>query len=225
MSYVEYFQTKNPLSKLRSKVSHRARVKMYSKFVDLVNPTEASKILDMGVSPDHLSPEANFFEKLYPYVHNITMSSVEDAKNLEQVFPGSTFVQYRGEGRFPFEDKQFDICFSSAVLEHVGNSEKQACFIAECIRVSNKVYLTTPNKYFPVEMHTMLPLIHLLPQHIHQSFLRLLRMEHWSKTENLNLLTAKKLLSLVPASHQKSANIYYHRLLGFRSNLILVVES
>jgi len=196
---------------------------MYNKFFTLTQPVENSLILDMGVSPEYLSPEANFLEKLYPYTKNITMSSIEDAKNLEQVFKGAKFVQYNG-GEFPFEDKQFDICFSSAVLEHVGERDSQAFFISECIRVAKKVYLTTPNRYFPIEMHTMLPLIHLLPQPTHQKLLRLLKMEHWSKIENLNLMTKKELFSLLPEQYIKKSEIHFNRLLGIASNLIMVVD-
>jgi hypothetical protein len=224
MSHVNYFQNENPLSKLRSKASKYARTKMYNTFIALADTTDVTSILDMGVSPEHTSPEANFLEKLYPYTQNITMSSIEDAKNLEQVFVGATFVQYNG-GAFPFESKQFDICFSSAVLEHVGDRDRQAFFISECIRVAKKVYLTTPNRFFPIEMHTMLPLIHWLPQSLHQRLLSLLKMEHWSKTENLNLLTKKTLYSLIPEQYKGQCKIYYNRFLGIASNLVIVIDN
>ena len=36
--------------------------------------------------------------------------------------------------------------------------------IAECSRVAKRmVFLTTPNRWFPIEVHTALPLIHWLP--------------------------------------------------------------
>jgi hypothetical protein len=37
--------------------------------------------------------------------------------------------------------------------------------VAECARVARKGFcLTTPNRWFPVEFHTQLPLLHWLPK-------------------------------------------------------------
>ena len=33
----------------------------------------------------------------------------------------------------------------------------------EAVRVGRRVFLTTPNRWFPVEVHTRLPLVHWLP--------------------------------------------------------------
>jgi ubiquinone/menaquinone biosynthesis C-methylase UbiE len=137
---------------------------MFNHFVSLTQPSETDKVLDMGVTPDTLLPESNYFEKLYPYTHNITMSTIEDASNLEEEFKGAKFVKNEPGKPFPFADKQFDILFCSAVLEHVGTDAEQKDFIAECLRVAKKVYLTTPNKRFPLEFHTYLPFLHYLPQ-------------------------------------------------------------
>ena len=36
-------------------------------------------------------------------------------------------------------------------------------FAAEAIRVGRRAFITTPNRRFPVEVHTRLPLVHWLP--------------------------------------------------------------
>ena len=218
---IDYFLLGNPLSKARSRVSYQARKKMFHHFTTLTNPKHTDLILDVGVTPDCSLQESNYFEKLYPYPSNITMCSIEDASNLEKIFAGTKFVRLDG-GAFPFDDKQFDILFCSAVLEHVGNNEAQGFFIRECLRVAKCIYLTTPNKHFPVEFHTILPLIHLLPQPIHQRLLRMLGMDFWAKTENLNLLSKRTLSELIPPGYE--AQIHVNRLLGIVSNLILYVH-
>jgi len=38
----------------------------------------------------------------------------------------------------PVKDKQFDICFSNAVIEHVGDYEEQRTMAEEITRVSGK---------------------------------------------------------------------------------------
>ena len=223
--YNDYFQLNNPLTKLKSKVSHKARIKMYNNFASLTNPTEKDKVLDIGVTPDTSLPESNYFEKMYPYTQNITMSTVEDASNLEQIFIGAEFIQTKAGTDFPFADKQFDILFCAAVLEHVGDENAQKFFINECVRVAKKIYMTTPNKMFPVEFHTYLPLIHYLPQKTHQKILKLLKMDFWAETENLNLLTRRKLCAMIPDTVLDRTKIYYNRLLGIVANLILFIDN
>ena len=64
----------------------------------------------------------------------------------------------------PFADRSFDIVFSNAVIEHVGDIERQRLFVAEALRVGRRVFLTTPNRWFPIEVHTRLPFVHWLPE-------------------------------------------------------------
>jgi len=225
LNYNDYFQLKNPLTRFKSVISHKARIKMYKHFESLCMPMESDKVLDMGVTPDTSLIESNYFEKMYPYTGNITMSTIEDASNLEQLFKGAKFIRNEPGKPFPFGDKQFDILFCSAVLEHIGDDEAQKNFVHECIRVAKKVYLTTPNRLFPIEFHTYLPFIHYLPQHIHQKILKAFKMDFWAETRNLNLLTGKKLFSMLPEDARIKAKLYYNRMLGITTNLILYVES
>jgi len=224
VEYNDYFQLKNPLTRWKSKISYKARQKMYAHFMEITSPSEKSNLLDIGVTPDTSLPESNFLEKWYPWTNNIVMTSVEDASNLESEFIGAKFVRTVSGMKFPFDDKQFDIVFCSAVLEHVGDYPEQAFFIQECLRVGKKIYITTPNKNFPVEMHTYLPFVHLLPRKIHQGILRFLGMDFFAKTENLNLLTPKKIKQLLP-SNIFSYKISYNKTFGFKSNIILFVEN
>ena len=66
--------------------------------------------------------------------------------------------------RLPFESGSFDWVFSNAVIEHVGDRNKQKQFANEIRRVAAKGYfVTTPNKFFPIEPHTLLPFYQYLP--------------------------------------------------------------
>ncbi len=49
------------------------------------------------------------------------------------------------------------------MIEHVGPRERQALFVSEAIRVARRVFVTTPNRWFPIEVHTRLPVVHWLP--------------------------------------------------------------
>ena len=68
--------------------------------------------------------------------------------------------------RCPFDDGSFDVVFSNAVIEHVGDRERQGQLVREALRVGRRVFLTTPNRWFPVEVHTRLPFVHWLPDEL-----------------------------------------------------------
>ncbi|GHV39594.1 hypothetical protein FACS1894187_19740 [Synergistales bacterium] len=50
-------------------------------------------------------------------------------------------------------------------------------------------------------------------------------LEFWANTQNLNLLTKKKLLSLIPEDHAMRSSMYCNRLLGLSANLILYIDT
>ena len=131
-------------------------------------------------------------------------------------FPDCKFVQ-TDDGPLPFVDGQFNISFSSAVVEHVGSRERQRAFIHEQLRVSERFFVTTPNRWYPLELHTFLPVLHWLPQPMHQKILSWLGKKEWAKTQNLNLLSKRTLLELFP--EECDVTIAALRTLGFESNL------
>ncbi|WP_199307895.1 class I SAM-dependent methyltransferase [Leptolyngbya sp. FACHB-8] len=184
--------------------------------MQLVQPTPTMQVLDVGVTSDRRE-DCNFFERYYPYPQSITAVGMEDAKFLEKEFPGLTYVQADGLN-LPFPDKSFDLVVSSAVIEHVGDRQRQQAFVNELCRVGKRCFITTPNRWYPVEFHTILPLIHWLPATWFRRILRLLGHDFWAREENLNLLTAQELQQMCPPTMQ----VYMrpHRLLGLVSNIV-----
>ena len=80
-----------------------------------------------------------------------------------QAFPQITTVVADGRD-LPFADGEFDVGFSNAVVEHVGGRDDQERFVRELCRVAKRVFVTTPNRLFPVDPHTLLPFLHWLPE-------------------------------------------------------------
>ncbi len=203
---------------------------MYEHFVSLAGTEPGRRLLDLGVTPDTSLPDSNFLEQWYPHRADITMASPEDCTSLETVFPGATFVRIKEDVALPFPNAHFDIGFSSAVLEHVGGTEQQLFFLKELLRTSQSVFLTTPDRAFPIELHTFLPLLHWLPKRLHRRSLSLLGQSFWASENNLNLLTRQELLQLVAealrATNRRARwSISSHRLLGLSTNLILWVPA
>lgn len=216
---IDYFSKGHRLRSVATRLAFRARRKMFARFADAVPFDASTTVVDIGVTPDEDLADSNFFEQLYPHIGQVTATSIEQAAHLERRFPGLRFVRTDGVG-LPFSDGEFDVAFSSAVLEHVGDASSQRRFVAEMCRVSGRCYLTTPNRWFPVELHTFLPLLHWLPQRHHQRLLRLLRKPFWASTDNLNLVSASRLAAMFPADWE--VRVEAHRTLGWPSNLIAI---
>jgi Methyltransferase domain len=99
----------------------------------------------------------------------------------------------------PLPDGYFHSGLCNAVVEHAGTREQQAALVREVCRVCRHVMFTTPNRRFPVELHTFLPFLHWLPDAQYRAALRLLGLSYFAEVGNLNLLDAPSLLGLFPA--------------------------
>jgi len=205
-------------NKIATGIALKAREKMYKIFIKRFNPSAETKILDVGVTCDRDNASANYFEQFYPYKKQITCVGTEDASWLEEQYAGLKFHKIEPKTRLPFADRQFDIVFSNAVIEHVGNSAAQQEFICELLRVSKALFITTPNRWFPVETHTMLPFIHYLPVKLWRKCLKVLGYEFYSHESNLNLLDRRSMINLF--SNDQQIEIIEVKTLGFVSNII-----
>jgi hypothetical protein len=148
-------------------------------------------------------------------------AGIDDASFLEGLFPGVRFA-YANALNMPFEDRAFDLVHSSAVLEHVGSLENQIKMVAECLRVANRgVCLTTPNRWFPIEVHSQLPFIHWLPKRMYRAFFRGLGYGFFADEANLNLLSHNELRYITINFAGWRFQVVSAKLLGWTSNLML----
>jgi SAM-dependent methyltransferase len=157
--------------KLADAVSLRSRRRKLRLFLDELQPGPETTVLDVGVDEVGFGGAGgesgcathNYFEEHYPWPGRITALGLHDGLQFRSRYPAVAYVQ--GDAcDLPFPDGAFDVVHSNAVLEHVGGAERQRRFVAEALRVGRRVFLTTPNRWFPLEVHTGLPLVHWLPE-------------------------------------------------------------
>ena len=154
------------LRRVASQVSLRSRERKLRLFLDLLAPGPATTVVDVGVTdaPFGAGSSDNFFEAMYPWPDRITAVGNTELDRFTAAFPQIQAI--RADGReLPFTDGAFDLGFSNAVVEHVaGGRDGQRRFVHELCRVAQQVFVTTPNRWFPLEVHTLLPLVHWLPE-------------------------------------------------------------
>jgi SAM-dependent methyltransferase len=184
-------------------VSLRSRRRKLALFTETMRPTPDTRVVDVGVDDSGFGePDGehgacgtlNFFEELYPWPERITAVGIHEGRRFAARYPAASYVQASAL-ELPFPDGAFDVYFSNAVIEHVGPREAQRRFVAEALRVAPRVFITTPNRWFPVELHTRAPLVHWLPDAAAHRAYDLIR-KPWAK-EN-HLLGPRDLRSLFP---------------------------
>jgi ubiquinone/menaquinone biosynthesis C-methylase UbiE len=210
---------------LAIKIAGYQRRKMFEAFLT-VGITTNDTILDVGVTSDRSYGHSNYLEAWYPHKSKITALGIDEgAAFLRQTFPGVRYV--KGDGRaLPFADNSLAYVHSSAVLEHVGNALQQMAFIAEARRVARKgVFLTTPNRWYPIEFHTILPIVHWLPRRIFHRVLVMVGKEFLASEQNLNLLSARQLRCMAKyIGFSDDYRVRGVRLAGLVSNLLFILE-
>ena len=152
---VFYRQLKVPLT---ARFVDMAQASMFRLFCREFPPDASTRILDIGVS-GLVGPHTNFLQRNYPYPNMITCVGLSEGHAIRKAFSATTYVQVEKGGSLPFSDGQFDVVFSNAVLEHVGGAEDRRRILNEVSRVGRNAFIAVPNRWFPIEHHTVLPLV------------------------------------------------------------------
>lgn len=212
----EYYANSSKVPLLMD-ISISVRQRIFDFFMETMKPSETDQILDVGVTCDDDYMASNFFERLYPHKRNVTCVGTENGSHLTKRYKGMRFRKIKPHEPLPFDDDEFDIAFSSATIEHVGGIKYQKLFAEEICRVSKRFFVITPNRWFLIEPHTALPLLHWLPKGFFRAMLKGSGLDYWAHEENLNPLTEDELRLLFP----KFSKIKRICTCGFTSNLII----
>jgi SAM-dependent methyltransferase len=126
-------------------------------------------------------------------------------------YPGRHFV--RGDAlELPFGDGSFEIAYSNSLIEHLDPADRPR-FAEEIRRVAGRYWMQTPNRYFPIEPHVLLPGYQFLPEAAQRRLWRIGM--PGGEYEPIELLNASELRRLFP-----DAVILRERAAGLTKSLI-----
>lgn len=148
--------------------------------------------------------------------------------------PGAVLPDDHGPFRFveadacdlgDFEDQSFHIAHSNSVVEHVGDWERMYQFATELSRVAQVYFVQTPNYWFPIEPHCMMPFFHWLPTPIRIWLVSRFELGHWKKADSVD--EAMRIVESVRLLDRRmfqelfrDAHIRTERVLGLPKSLI-----
>jgi hypothetical protein len=163
-------------------------------------------------------------ERKYPYPDRITAAGLSSARDFREAFPQVTYTRIEANRPLPFADAAFDIATSNAVLEHVGSGAHQEQFVREMARVARRAFITVPNRFFPVEHHTAIPILHF-SEPTFRLACHWLGKGEWTEQRNLILMSKRALAALAPPGIRACIGYTGLRLGPFSSNLFLLLEA
>ena len=144
----------------------------------------------------------------------------------------SRFLFVLGDARdlSQFGDASFDVVVSNSVIEHVGTRSDQEAMAREVRRVGKRYYVQTPNRFFPIDPHYLVPFFHWLPRRWQIALLTRFDIG-WLRSggdsnaaavmiDSIQLLSARELLRLFPG-----ARIWRERFFGLTKSLTAYGES
>ncbi len=174
-----YATARGPLARLASPLAARARRRRHARFFSQLALAPDARVLDVGCGTLGL-------RGLEP---RLDITGLDVAPR--PTYPGP-FVQADATLGLPFGDGEFDLAYSSSVIEHVAPAAR-AAFAAELRRVARGWFVQTPAYSFPIEPHALLPGAHWLPPGVRRAYWRLGVAGDW---EDIHLLRRAELEAL-----------------------------
>lgn len=209
------------LGKLKTYISNKNRGRKYLMATSLVK--EDDTIIDIGVDPT-LGGNTNYFEKWFNIPNQLTCLGVKgDFSKFKKEFPDFKLIQFDGE-KFPVFDRKFDFAFSNAVIEHVGPSEKQLIWLGEISKITNTLFITTPNRWLPFETHSHTFFFHWFPDNIRNYFYRQIGREYFANNY-MWLIGAKQFKKLLNESGFEIIKFHKNKFLFFTIDFVAVCRS
>ncbi len=179
--------------------------------------------LDVGTSDDSKFKSSNYITKK---LKNIKIFNSLSNQNIKSKFFIKKFKKSITE-KLTTKDLKImkaDLVISNATIEHVGNEKNQLKMLQNIVKLTNQIcIIITPNRFYPVDFHTKLPLLHFLPKKFHRKILKLIGFNFYSDEKNLNLLSKRDINKLIDKLNNSfQFKIYNSRFFFLTSNYIII---
>lgn len=206
--------------------------RMFDAFQAFKEGAPSDTILDVGATPTSLTGSLNYLPDWSDSQDRTPMTTsceidLSSHVNARYYRADKRKISQQAAGRkLPFEDGQFDWVYCNALIEHIGSFERQYELLKELTRVSRKgVFVTTANRWYPVEFNTRFPLLHWLPRGVWRRMLKMMGKGVWASESVLNPLSSKdlqKLASLLPG--KPWSDIGHIRIFGVKAHFFLMIR-
>jgi hypothetical protein len=221
-----YFEGQNInfINFIFKKIAYKSRNDFFNILIQNTEYSNTNSIIDIGTTPV-LDDVQNVILSKIKNNKKVTCLSNLNCKILLKKYPNIKKILIKDGKKTNLPNNSFDIVHSNATIEHVGSSKNQLLFIKECFRISKKyTFIQTPNRFYPLEFHTVIPFIHWLPKNIHRKILKILGLKFYSLEKNINLLSKKDLIDFCEKLKIKNFKIIKYKLFFMTSNLILIIK-
>ena len=175
------------------------RMKRFELFSRQFKPQSGDILLDAGAG------SGTFLETFAGREADIVALDISGRRlaSLRERHPQVLLV--RGDAtQLPFKSGSVSIAVSNSVIEHVGDLEAMGRMASEIERVGKRHFVQTPNRYFPIEPHYMLPFFQFFPYGIKRWLSRHFRLGFYNpgdiEVDNPKLLSAKQFRKMFPGS-------------------------
>lgn len=193
----------------------RLREKRFVLFRSLISPLPRPlTILDVG-------GEQQFWESMACTDDDLTII-LYNKRPTKVNYPNFTSMAGDARDIKEFQDGEFDIVFSNSTIEHTGTFDQQRQMAKEVQRLGKRYFVQTPNRYFPIEPHFLLPFFQFLPYRLKLFYLLHFKTLWGNRSyspdyvQNLRLLSLKELKQIFPG-----AKIYREKFLGLTKSFIV----
>ena len=197
-------------------VSWWLRRRRFALFQSIVAPIDKPiRVLDVGGSEEYWEQ----MDFISPDVINLTILNLEAHTSAR----ANVHFVIGDARRLPFGGHAFDIVFSNAVLEHVGSEDDQSAAAAEIARVGRHLLVMVPNRYWPIEVHTLLPFYQFWPRWLQHGVLgRTWKLTHFRDAGHARrVMDSVRLPSMIDMRRWfPTASYRKERILGISKTLI-----
>jgi hypothetical protein len=203
------------------KIVFKKRLEISNIINNIIKDLQIHDALDIGTTSDDKNASSNIVIKNIKNIDKFKCISdqIVNSDFFHKSLNKSITEEFSENELYDFSS---DLVVSNATIEHVGNTLNQKKMLENVIKLTKKIFvITTPNKFYPIELHTKIPLIHWFPKSIYRKILKILGLSFYANEENLNLLSVNELKKMLD-NYKIMYEIKFIKLFFFKSNIIII---